>query len=220
MDGKEPDEEERTEDANGEPPATDEINPWKDIFFKPRATTRWLLAHETPAAAQTLWLSFTAFFIVLAFFSLMFFPGNFDRVWAKMQLVMLTPMIFLVSWGYFILGSYLLLQICRLLGGRAEVGDMRVVNAYTTAIPSVVFGIVGLVFALVFGRSGPLAGAFENITMIWALYIALSGISAATGLSPWRALAAYLSSVAIWMAVTAATVSLLKIVLPRLPALF
>lgn len=176
-----------------------EISPWRDIFFRPRATTMWLLAHETAASAQTLWLSFTALFIAMLFLTVMFFPDKFQV--SKIQLVFLTPVFFLLSWVYFIVESYLLCALSRLAGGWCEVWQMRVVNAFTTVIPTVVLGLVRLGVLFFVGREGMVATVVDNAVVIWSAYITLGGIAAATGLATWRALAVYMVSFGAWAAV-------------------
>lgn len=199
-----------------EPAPPEDINPWRDIFVRPRATARWLIARETAASAQMLWLSFTAFFIVMLFLMLTFYPGKFDRAWSKMQLVMLTPVVFLVSWGYFIAESYLLWLFTRLLGGRSEVRVMRIINAYTTVIPSVVFGLLSLGLSFLVSRDSLVAKIFENVTMVWTMWISLASLSIAAGISAWRAVTAYLASLIIWIGGVAVAIGLLKIYLPQL----
>jgi hypothetical protein len=203
-----------------EPPVPDDISPWRDIFLRPRATARWLVANETATGAQTLWLSFTAFFLVILFLTLNFYPAKFDRAWSKMQLVMLTPVVFLLSWGYFILESYLLGAFARVLGGQAEVSTMRVINAYTTVIPSVVFGLLSLGLSFLVSRDGLAAKAFENITMVWAMWISLASLSVAAGISAWRAMAAYLGSLMVWIIGVMLGVGLLKAFWPQLITVF
>lgn len=220
MDRRNIDEENNDNGLGGEPPEPENISPWRDIFFRPRATARWLLANETAGSAQMLWLSFTAFFMVMLFLTFTLYPGKFDQVWSKMQLVMLTPVIFLVSWGYFILQSYLLWSLSRLLGGRTDASAMKIINAYTTVIPSVVFGLISLGLSFVVGRDGIGAKVLENVTMVWAMYISLACLSAAAGISSWRSLVVYLTSLLIWIAGVSAGIGLLKILLPKLPAAF
>ncbi len=190
------DDEERRE-AEGPPAA---INPWRDIFFRPRVTTRWLLVNETAASAQMLWLSFTALFIVGLFLTVMFDPGSLERQVTKMQLVVYTPLIFLFSWIYFVVESYLLCVLSRLLGGRCEVREMRVVNAFTTVIPGVVLGLarIGLLFLI--DREGTAAKLVDNAVLVWSLYITLCGVAAAAGIAAWRALVVCLASVGLWLA--------------------
>ncbi len=195
------DEEERREgdeqaETDGQPPEP-EINPWRDIFFRPRATTRWLLAHETASSAQMMWLSFTALFIAMLFLTVMVFPDRF-RV-SKIQLVFLTPVFFLLSWVYFIVESYLLCVLSRLLGGRCEIWEMRVVNAFTTVIPGVVLGMARLGVFYFISRQGTVAMLVDNIFLVWSAYITLGGISAAAGIVAWRALVVYLVSIGIWL---------------------
>lgn len=190
--------EETEEVLRPEPEPEPELNPWRDIFFRPRATTRWLLARETAATARTIWLSFTALFIAMMFLTVMFFP---DRVQVtKIQLVVMTPGFFLLSWIYFILESYLLCALSRLAGGRCEVWEMRVVNAFTTVIPAVVLGLTWLGTMFFFGSEGIVAKLMVNVIVIWSAYIRLGGIAAAAGIATWRALAVYLVSEGIWFA--------------------
>jgi hypothetical protein len=175
-----------------------EIIPWRDVFFRPRATTRWLLAHETASTARMLWLSFTALFIAMLFLTVMFFPDSF-RV-SRIQLVFLTPLFFLLSWVYFLVQSYLLCVLSRLAGGRCEVWEMQVVNAFTTVIPAVVLGLVRLGGFYLAGREGLAAKLVDNVCVVWAAYITLGGIAAAAGISTLRALAVYMVSFGVWAA--------------------
>lgn len=198
------DEEER---RAGEEPGTDrqpeklpDINPWRDIFFRPRATTRWLLANETAESAQMMWLSFTALFIVILFLAVMLKPGSHDGAVTKMQLVIFTPLIFLLSWVYFIVESYLLCGLSRLMGGQCEVWEMRVVNAFTTAIPGAFLGFVQLGVFLLFDRQGIVTMLVDNVILVWSAYITLGGVAAAAGIPAWRALAVYLTSAGLWLA--------------------
>lgn len=194
-DGEEPRETERQQET---PP---EIKPWRDIFFRPRATTRWLLANETAASAQMLWLSCTALFIVMLFLTVTFLPDKFKV--ARIQLVYLTPVFFLLSWVYFIVESYLLCVLSRLLGGRCEVWEMRVVNAFTTVIPVVVLSILRLAVFYFVDRQGVVAKVVENVILVWTAYITLGGIAAAAGIAAWRALIVYMVSIGIWFAAAA-----------------
>jgi hypothetical protein len=196
MDEEERREEDEQAETDGQPPEP-EINPWRDIFFRPRATTRWLLAHETASSAQMMWLSFTALFIAMLFLTVMVFPDRF-RV-SKIQLVFLTPVFFLLSWVYFIVESYLLCVLSRLLGGRCEIWEMRVVNAFTTVIPGVVLGMARLGVFYFISRHGTVAMLVDNIFLVWSAYITLGGISAAAGIVAWRALVVYLVSIGIWL---------------------
>lgn len=215
-------EEERGEGRDGGPgdrPEPSAVNPWRDIFFRPRATTRWLLAHETPGSALWLWLSFTALFVAALFLALTFYPGTFDRQVTRMQLVLFTPVIFLASWGYFVIQSQLLYLLGRLLGGRCTPGGMRVVNAFTTVIPSVVLGLVrlGLLFAV--GRKSTALLVIDNVIMIWTVYISLGGIAAAAEITAWRALVIYLATMAVWFAGVWLAAAVLKGVGGLLPGL-
>lgn len=187
---------EEPEEAGRKEPEPD-INPWRDIFFRPRATTRWLLAHETAGSAQTLWLSFTALFIAMLFLTVMFFPDRF-RV-SKIQLVFLTPVFFLLSWVYFIVESYLLCALSRLLGGWCEVREMRVVNAFTSVIPGVLLGLARLGVFYFLDREGTVAKVVDNIIIVWSAYITLSGIATAAGIPVWRALVVYFVSIGVWL---------------------
>jgi hypothetical protein len=188
-------------DEPGRPPeAPLAINPWRDIFFRPRATTRWLLANETAASAQTLWLSCTALFIVVLFLTVMFYPGSFDRQVTKIQLVIFTPTIFLLSWVYYIAESYLLCAIGKLLGGRCEVWEMRVVNAFTTVIPGVVLGFLRLGVFFFIARQGPVMMLVDNVILVWSAYITLGGIATAAKITFWRAMVVYLVSVGVVVA--------------------
>jgi hypothetical protein len=191
-------EEEDGADRRQETPA--DINPWRDIFFRPRATTRWLLANETAGSALMLWLSFTALFIVALFLTVMFFPGSLGERVTKIQLVVFTPVIFLFSWVYFVVESYLLCVLSRLIGGRCEVWEMRVVNAFTTVIPGVVLGLARLGVLFVVGREGLAAKLVDNAILVWTVYITLCGVAAAAGINAWRALAVCLASIGLWLA--------------------
>ena len=207
------DEEER-EKRDDSPPEEHEtptaVNPWRDIFVRPRATTRWLLANETEGAALWMWLSCTALFIVILFLGLTFYPGSFDRAATRMQLVIFTPLIFLASWVYFVIQSHLLSLLGNLAGGRATVGAMRVVNAYTTVIPTVVFGLVRLGLLLAFGREGTVALIVSNILLVWTFWISLGSIAAAAQLSSWRAMGVYVATVVFWMAAVSVAVGALQ----------
>lgn len=183
------------------PPETPpDINPWRDIFFRPRATTRWLLANETSESAQMMWLSFTALFIAILFLAVMLKPGSQGGAVTKMQLVIFTPVIFLLSWVYFIVESYLLCVLSRLLGGRCEVWEMRVVNAFTTAIPGAFLGFVQLGVFLLFDRKGMVTMLVDNVILVWSAYITLGGVAAAAGIPAWRAMVVYLASAGFWLA--------------------
>ncbi len=201
MDEKRREQEEADRDRQ-EVPA--EINPWRDIYFRPQATTRWLLANETAKSAQMLWLSFTALFIVGLFLVVMFYPGSFDHRVTRMQLVVYTPLIFLFSWIYFLAESYLLCVFSKLMGGRCEVREMRVVNAFTTVIPGVVLGLARLMVLFFVGRQGLLVTLVDNVVLGWSVYITLSGVAVATGITAWRALAVCLASAGVWLAAGAA----------------
>ncbi|MDR7867865.1 MAG: YIP1 family protein [Sporomusaceae bacterium] len=198
------DEEERRagkEPGTGRQPETlPDINPWRDIFFRPRATTRWLLTKETAESAQTMWFSFTALFIVMLFLAVMFKPGNGDGAVTKMQLVIFTPLIFMLSWVYYIVESYLLCALSRLMGGRCEVWEMRVVNAFTTAIPGVFMGFVQLGVFIFFDRKGLVTTLVDNVVLVWSSYITLGAIAAAAGIPAWRALVVYMASAGLWLA--------------------
>ncbi len=187
-------------ETDGQPEKLPNINPWRDIFFRPRATTRWLLANETAESAQMMWLSFTALFIVILFLAVMFKPGGSGGAVTKMQLVIFTPVIFLLSWVYFVVQSYLLCALGRLLGGRCEVWEMRVVNAFTTAIPGAFLGFVQLGAFLLFDRKGAVSMLVDNVILVWSAYITLGGVAAAAGIPAWRALVAYLASAGLWLA--------------------
>ncbi len=178
-----------------------DISPWRDIFFRPQATTRWLLAHETAASARMLWLSFTALFIAMLFLTVMIFPDRFQV--SRIQLVFLTPLFFLLSWVYFLVQSYLLCVLSRLAGGRCEVWEMRVVNAFTTVIPTVVLGLARLGVFFLAGREGLAAKLVDNAVVVWSAYITICGIAAAAGMPKLRALAVYLVSFGVWAAAAA-----------------
>lgn len=190
--------EEEERSPGGEAERERDINPWRDIFFRPRATTRWLLAHETSASALTMWLSFTALFIAMLFLTVMFFPDKF--LISKIQLVFLTPVFFVLSVVYYIVESYLLCALSRLAGGRCEVWEMRIVNAFTTVIPAVVLGLLRLAVFYFVDREGTVAKFVDNAVVVWSGYITLCGISAAAGIAAWRSLTVYLVSVGMWFA--------------------
>ena len=202
--GKDMDEEERRAgdepETGRQPEPLPDINPWRDIFFRPRATTRWLLAHETAASAQMMWFSFTALFIVMLFLAVIFKPGSEGGALTKMQLVIFTPLIFLLSWVYYIVESYLLCALSRLMGGRCEVWEMRVVNAFTTAIPGVFLGFVQLGVFIFFDRKGLVTTLVDNVILVWSAYITLGAIAAAAGIPAWRALVVYVTSAGLWLA--------------------
>lgn len=208
MDGEEREIRDNTPPEEPETPAA--VNPWRDIFIRPRATTRWLLATETEGAALWLWMSCTALFIVIIFLGLTFYPGSFDRAVTRMQLVVFTPVIFLVSWIYFVIQSHLLCLLGNLAGGRATVGAMRVVNAYTTVIPTVVFGLIRLGLLLAFGREGALVWIVNNVLLVWTFWISLGGIATAAQLPSWRAMAVYVATVVFWMATVSLAVGALQ----------
>jgi hypothetical protein len=191
---------EGAEDRDGPPETPPDINPWRDIFFRPRATTRWLLANETAASAQMMWLSFTALFVVMLFLTVMFYPGDFDRQETKIQLVKFTPVIFLLSWLYYIAESYLLYALSRLMGGRCEVWEMRVVNAFTTAIPGVFLGVVRLAVFFLIARKGLVTTLVDNVILIWSSYITMGAIATAANIPIWRAMVVYVGSAGIWIA--------------------
>jgi hypothetical protein len=118
-----------------------------------------------------MWLSFTALFVVMLFLTVMFYPGDFERQETKMQLVKFTPVIFLLSWLYYLAESYLMYALSRLLGGRCEVWEMRVVNAFTTAIPGVFLGIVRLAVFFLIARKGLVTTLVDNVILNWSSYI-------------------------------------------------
>lgn len=203
----------------GVPQPLPDIRPWRDMFFRPRATVRWLLERETARSALLQWLSFTSLCMVVVFLAVMLYPGVFEHKVTKMELVVATPFVFLLSWGYFVVSSYLFWLVGRLLGGRCEVWEMRVVNAFTTVIPGVVFG--GLRFGLfvLFGKVGLAGTLADNAMMLWSGYITLSGIAAVAGISVWRALAVYFVSLGVWMVAVMAAAAVVRAVFGQLPGM-
>jgi hypothetical protein len=174
-------------------------NPWLRILYRPYSTILWLLQHETPQSARTLWLSFTALFIVILFVAVMFYPGGFDRVAIRMRLVIATPIIFALSYLYFIAESFLLHKASNWFGGRSQVASMRVVNAYTTVIPGVILGLLNIGLAALLGTDSQLLHIADNLIIGWSIYITAAGIAAAAGFSPWKGLLVYLVTLLLWI---------------------
>ncbi|MDR3589407.1 MAG: Yip1 family protein [Negativicutes bacterium] len=204
----------RNDEIRPEPPRR--LHPWLGILFQPRSTMLWLLRHETQQSARTMWLSFTALFIVIMFIAVFLYPGDFDRAAVRIRLVIATPVIFALSYLYFIVESYMLHKAGEWLGGRSHVADMRVVNAYTTVVPGVILGLLNVGLSVLFGHDSPLPGFAGNLILGWTIYITAVGIAAAAGFSPWKGLLVYLVTLLLWLGL-AALVGLL--VFGQLPAL-
>ncbi len=179
------------------------VNPWLGILFQPRSTVIWLLQHETQKAARTLWLSFTALCIAILFLAVFIYPGDFDRAAVRIRLVIATPVIFALSYLYFIAESYLLHKASEWLRGRSRVQDMRVVNAYTTVVPGVILGLLNLGLAALLGPDSLLLSLAGNLILGWTIYITAVGIAVAAGFSPWKGLLVYLITLLLWLGLAA-----------------
>lgn len=180
-------------------PASPAVNPWPGMLVRPRSTICWLLDNETQQSARMLWLSFTALFIATLFLALMVYPADFDRATVRIRLVLATPVLFLLSYLYFIAESYLLYRVSAWFGGGASQAEMRIVNAYTTVIPGVILGLVNVGLSVLFGSDSPLVGFAGNLIVGWSIYITAAGIAAAEGFAPWKGLVVYLITLAVWM---------------------
>ena len=186
---------ERNDEIRPEPQSG---NPWLAILYRPRNTMLWLLQHETQQSARTLWLSFTALLIVILFLAVMIYPGSFDRVEARIELVIATPFIFALSYLYFVAESYLLHKTSVWFGGRSQVAAMQVVNAYTTVIPGVILGLLNVGLAVLFGPDSQMLSIAGNLIIGWSIYITAVGIAAAAGFAPWKGLLVYLVTLFLW----------------------
>jgi hypothetical protein len=174
-------------------------NSWLGILFRPRSTMLWLLRHETRQSARMLWLSFTALFIVIMFLAVMIYPGGIDRAAVRIRLVIATPFIFVLSYLYFIAESYLLHKAANWLGGRSQVADMQVVNAYTTVIPGVILGLLNVGLTVLLGPDSLLLSLAGNLIIGWSIYITAAGVAAAASFSPWKGLLVYLVTLVLWL---------------------
>jgi len=189
---------------------TEKVNPWVAMFFRPRETLRWLVLNETVLQAKMLWLSFTAVFIIGLFVVTTFAPGIVDRGEGRMQLVIATPLIFALSWTCFLVESYLLHLVSNKLGGRSQIPAMRIVTAYTTVVPGLIFGAVNLAVFFLGGRDTYLQLLVQYIIMVWALYISACGIAAAAEITIRKALIVYFIAALLWLIPSVLTFSLMS----------
>ncbi|HMM20984.1 MAG TPA: Yip1 family protein [Selenomonadales bacterium] len=176
----------------------EDIQLWRDMFFRPRAACRWLIRHETSGSATMMWLALTALLIVMMFLSIMVGSAKGDASAAKMRLVLITPILFLLSGVFYVVESHLLWLGLRLFGGKARPEDVRIVYSFTQVIPTAVFIIISLLLSLLIPRDSLLSSVVANIIMGWSLYITLAGLAEAGGIGAWRSLAVYFASLAVW----------------------
>lgn len=193
------------------------IQPWRDIFFRPRATCRYLIRHETSGSATMMWLALTALLIVILFLNIMLSPAKGDITAAKMRLVLITPIIFLFSGVFYVVESYLLWLSLKLFGGKAQLETVRIAYSFTQVIPSAVFIIISLILAFIIPRDSLIASLVSNIIMGWSLYITLVGLAESSGIVAWRSLVAYLVTLAVWAVVILAIAALFGVNFPGVP---
>lgn len=70
---------------------------------------------------------------------------------------------------------------------------MRIVFAWSTIIPLLVFGAVDTIFTLLLGRDNLLVLLVNNIGVIWGTVIGIASIRELTNLSIWRSGVVWLS---------------------------
>jgi hypothetical protein len=118
----------------------------------------------------------------------------------KIQLVVFTPVIFLLSWVYFLVSSYLFWYFSRAAGSQAELWRLKVVNSFTTVIPSVVFGFLRIAVFFTLGHDSAVGKLAENAIIIWSIYITLAAVAEATLLPVWRAMVVYIFTAGVMLA--------------------
>lgn len=176
------------------------ISPWRDIFFKPRASVRWLLENESPASARMVWLSFTAFFIASVFLMVMLNPGQLDPASARLQIVLAIPAVFLFSLGFFLIESYLIFYVARLFGSKAGWDGIKIIFAFTNVIPGAAFILVNFLAYFLLGAEGAAASAVHNLIAGWSIVIAVLGLAEGAAFAVWRAIAVYIITIGLWVA--------------------
>jgi len=166
----------------------DKTNPWISLLFRPRLTIRQLLENETDESAWKLWENFTILITVIAIIFVMLPPSMLEKThliikeWFLGILILATFNI-----AIFYLGSYISWKTSLWLGGQCEKSQMRIVYAWTTIIPVVVFGAIEILFTFLFGEESMLVMLTYIIWILWELVISIAGIREAANLSIWRA---------------------------------
>jgi hypothetical protein len=177
------------------------FNPWLTIFYRPRVTCRWLLANESVASANSLWLSFTAFMVVSLFLQVWLTSAVGEQVTDKMSLVIATPFIFVISYLYYRGESFMLSWASGKVGGIATLAQMRIINSYATVIPGVILGIADLLLEYCLGKDAIAYLAAEVIIMVWTQFITVICISETAGVKPMKGLLIYLISLVPWIVI-------------------
>jgi hypothetical protein len=162
--------------------------PWIAFLFRPRLTIRELLEKETEKSAWNLWVNFTIVLVVVA-------PiiGYLQTViWGEPNLkfkqwLLGISVLVVINLLMFYFGSYLFWKTSLWLGGNCEKSQMRIVFAWSTIIPVLVFGSIDTIFTLLLGKENLLVLLANNIGVIWSATITIASIREITNLSIWRA---------------------------------
>jgi uncharacterized membrane protein len=143
---------------NNHPPlptkTSDKTNPWISLLFRPRLTIRQLLENETDESTwRQLWVTFTILITVIAFIFAMLTHSVWEKPYYNIEERLLIALVFAtVNIAMFYLGSYISWKTSLWLGGQCEKSQMRIVYAWTTIIPVVVFGAIEILFTFLFGK--------------------------------------------------------------------
>lgn len=161
---------------------------WIALLFRPRLTIRELLEKETAKSAWDLWINFTIVLVAAA--PIIGYLQN--AIWGVPNLkftewLLAIPVIVIINLLMFHFESYFFWKTSMWLGGRCEKHEMRIVLAWSTIIPVLVFGSVDTILTLLLGKENLLALIVSNIGVIWGAVIAIASIRELTNLSIWRA---------------------------------
>lgn len=161
---------------------------WIALLVRPRLTMRELLEKETAQSAWNLWIIFTIVLVVAT--PIIGYLQN--AFWGVPNLKFIEwlfaiPFIVIINLLLFYFESYLFWKTSIWLGGRCEKHEMRIVLAWSTTIPFLVFSSVDTILMLLLGNENLLVMIVSNVGAIWGIAIVIAGIREVTNLSIWRA---------------------------------
>lgn len=161
---------------------------WIALLVRPRLTMRELLEKETAQSAWNLWIIFTIV-LVVAIPIIGYLQNAFWGVpnLKFIEWLFAIPFIVIINLLLFYFESYLFWKTSIWLGGRCEKHEMRIVLAWSTTIPFLVFSSVDTILMLLLGNENLLVMTVSNVGAIWGIAIVIAGIREVTNLSIWRA---------------------------------